>query len=829
MTKAQLYLRSAFGALVLGSALPARAQSLEPSAVVASAVSASTAQPAPEQEVEDEAVEEEITVVGRRDPNAVIGDIPPENQLSPRDIRAYGASSISELLDALAPQLGSSRGRGGEQPVVLLNGRRISGFREVRDLPPEAILRLDILPEEVALKYGYRADQRVVNVVLRPRFRSTSVRLQGRTPTDGETMSGEGDVTHLLLGENGRTTLNAHVEGNSALTEAERDIDLDPNSNEPVDPRPFRTLIGERRLARVGGTINRTLFGDVSSTFDAQVERSDGRSLLGPSLFSLGDPLARESDSLSGHLGVAFNGQKERWRWSLTGNYDVARTETDTERERANASPFIDRARSLSRVGNLDLTLNGPLIDLPAGRATTTIRIGGDTRDLDSRTRRADLVSETDLGRDEVSASMNVDLPIAKRNGPLAALGNLSLNANAEMDYLSDFGTLTVLGAGVYWSPAERLNLIASWTREEGPPSLQQIGDPILVTPESRIFDFTTGETVLVDAVSGGNPNLDSDRRNVVKLGANWRPFQETDLILRADFVRTRIDNPISGFPGVTEAIEAAFPERFLRDSAGNLVLVDLRPVNFESSARDELRWGFNYTKPLASARPPQSFIDRIRQLRQQQGRDGASGAEGPPPERREGAGQRRGPGGGGFGGGRRQGGRLQFSVYHTWVMKDEVRIAQGLPTLDFLDGEVIEGGFRPRHKIEADAGYFNNGLGARLSADWQSGGALQGGDGDGDLDFGSLAKFNLNLFANLGERFELIEKHPWLRGTQVRFGVQNIFNAKQEVRDAFGEVPFSYQPDLLDPQGRTISISIRKLFSPRPVFGQRGQGSNRS
>ena len=155
------------------------------------------------------------------------------------------------------------------------------------------------------------------------------------------------------------------------------------------------------------------------------------------------------------------------------------------------------------------------------------------------------------------------------------------------------------------------------------------------------------------------------------------------------------------------------------------------------------------------------------------------------------------------------------------------MRIAPGLPTLDYLNGDVAEGGsFRPRHKIEAEGGYFNNGLGARFSAEWQSGGRLN--SDEDDLKFSSIAKFNLSLFANLGERYELIEKHPWLRGTQLRLGVQNIFDAKQRVRNEAGEVPFNYQEDLLDPQGRTITISIRKLFLPPPGFFRReGQGSS--
>ena len=48
------------------------------------------------------------------------------------------------------------------------------------------------------------------------------------------------------------------------------------------------------------------------------------------------------------------------------------------------------------------------------------------------------------------------------------------------------------------------------------------------------------------------------------------------------------------------------------------------------------------------------------------------------------------------------------------------------------------------------------------------------------------------------------------------------MFDAKPRVRDAAGDVPLNYQPDLLDPLGRTVSISIRKLFLPPPSFFRR-------
>ena len=136
----------------------------------------------------------------------MVGDIPPRNVLDARDVRATGATSITELLDALAPQIGSSRGRGGEAPVLLLDGQRISGFRELRDIPTEAIQRVEILPEEVALKYGYRADQKVVNIVLRQRFRSTAAQFAAGAATDGGYATGNADLTRFLVQRSGRTT-----------------------------------------------------------------------------------------------------------------------------------------------------------------------------------------------------------------------------------------------------------------------------------------------------------------------------------------------------------------------------------------------------------------------------------------------------------------------------------------------------------------------------------------------------------------------------------------------------------------------------------------------
>lgn len=795
-----------------------------------------TAQPVADEAPVDEVDGEEIVVMGARPRGSVVGDIPADNVLNSRDIRATGATSISELLDAVSAQTGSARGRSGGRPVLLLNGQRISGFRELRDLPPEAIERMEILPEEVALKYGYAADQRVVNIVLRRRFNSTSVDLRGKAATEGDYLSGQADGTRLIIRDGQRTSLNAHVEGNTPLYENERDIALQliPGLPDPVDPRPFRTLVGARQEMRVSGTANRTILGNVSATITGEVERNSGRSRFGvPSGTLVGDivdPLARDSTTDAVRLGGALNAQRGKWRLSSTANAEVARTTTRSDQDLLDP-PDRNRSRSVRRSLTADATATGPLFALPAGDASATFKVGGASTDLDSRARRAGVTTVSDLGRDSGEATVSLDLPITKRS---ASIGRLSANANAGVTQLSDFGTLTTMGAGLNWSPAPRMSFITSWTREEGAPSLQQLGDPLLETPGVRFFDFTNGETVFVTTLTGGNPNLVADRRSVFKVGGNWQPSEKLDLRLRAEYVRQSIDNPQASFPAASEALEAAFPDRFQRDAGGNLLRVDLRPVNFEQSRRDTIRVGFDFTKPLKSKPPSAATIASFRQRFA-----GAQGQQGTPPAPPPGEGQATplpsgdGPGsgprggrGGGFGGGRfggGNGGRLTFSLTDTFTLVDRVTIADGLPKLDYLNGEAVGGlGGRPRHDVQVETGYYNNGLGARLTGSWRS--ATSVDSSAGNLRFSPYADIDLRLFANLGERFDLVAKRPFLRGTSVRLDIDNIFDNRPKVRDATGATPLSYQPGLIEPIGRTIGVTFRKLFIPARFF-QRGGG----
>jgi iron complex outermembrane recepter protein len=753
-------------------------------------------QPPPEEEpqpvdVPAEGEGEEIVVTGVRLRGQVDSDIPPEVQLNEADIRTYGAGTISELLDALEPQTRSARGRSGGRPVILVNGRRISGFAEVRNLPPEAIERVDILPEEVALRYGYRADQRVVNLVLKENFNAVTTEVQAGLATAGGRATYGADANVLHIDRAGRWNVEAEYQHQSPLLESERDIVLAPGA---ADERNFRSLLAESDTGAIGGTINRTILGDVSATLNSRVDASRSLSLIGLPAAGGVTPLTRETESQTAHAGVALNGTIQPFRWSLTGNFDRGHSETVIG---TGTGPTT--SETVTQTANAELVATGPLFELPAGEVSTSVRIGGEHQGLRAE---SDTRGRRELSRSRGNVQASLDVPIASRRmDVLAPIGDLSVNVNAEAEQLSDFGTLTTLGAGLNWSPIEQVRVIASVTQEDGAPTMQQLGDPSVLVPGVRVFDFVRGTTVDVARLEGGNPDLVADSRRVWKLGLNLRPLKDKDLNIRADYTSSRIRNPIASFPAATSEIEAAFPDRFVRDAEGNLVSIDSRPVNFAASERSELRWGFNYSMPLGDqparggGRGGGGFGGR--------GGDGPGGFGGP-----------RGPGGGAGGAG-----RLQLSLFHTWHWKDQVLIRDGVPVLDLLNGSAAgSSGGQPRHEIEAQAGVNKDGFGARVTAKWQSGTTVTGvadglGGTSGDLAFSDLATVNLRLFADLGQQEGLVAKAPWLKNTRVTLAVNNLFDSHQRVTGADGTVPISYQPDYLDPLGRSVMLTLRKQF----------------
>jgi uncharacterized membrane protein YgcG len=513
-----------------------------------------------------------------------------------------------------------------------------------------------------------------------------------------------------------------------------------------------------------------------------------------------------------------------------------------------------NRARQITDGANIQVLVNGPLVRLPAGPLYVSAKLGDVIAASQSGSTIADVSQHLGLTRNIGQAQLNLDLPLTSRSRHvLGALGDFAVNANVAVDHYSDFGDLVTLGYGFRWTPIQGTNLIVSEIHDHQAPSLQQLDAPVVATPGVRLFDFATGQTASIAQISGGNRLLRADDRSSLKVELTVRPFANKDLMLTANYTSSHIANALGSLPSANAAIEAAFPSRFVRDADGDLVEEDNRAVNFAAQDHAELRWGFNFTLPVGRQPPPRPSFrgdGEHRRLRPGGPPSGAAAGETPPGGATPGggpapSGEDGGPGGapgtgpggggrppGGFGGGGRGfggggrgrggfggppvGGRMQIALYHTIIFKDLTQVTPGGPVIDMLHGSpTMSGGGQYQHELEAQFGYADGGYGVRLSANWRSATTVFGGfaGGVGALRFSAASSVNLRLWDDFNQQRKLVTRYPLLRGTRITLNIANLFNQTQHVTAASGPTPFVYQPGFLNPTGRVISISLRKVF----------------
>jgi outer membrane receptor protein involved in Fe transport len=576
----------------------------------------------------------EIIVSGNRIRGQLLVEQAPLLQLDEQAIAAEGVTSITDLIAQISAQTGSARGRGGDRPVILVNGIRIGSFREFASYPPEALARVEVFPEEVAQRFGFPPDRRVINLILKENYSNREVELEFEAPSRGGYMRTEQDFGTLRIADGGRFNLDFEFNDASLLTEDERDIIQTPGSVSavPGDPEQarFRSLTAdtfgfEGNLSWAKALID----SGTALSLNLNYQRNESRSLDGLNTVVLTDdpqvagiirtfgedtPLARRSST--DRLSTAGSLTKPVNAFRLTTTFDASLAETETEIDRrfdtaalreaaldgslaidgplpTDAEAGFDVARSRSITGQSQTTLEGPLAQLPAGELLATFNLGLDWQRIESRDTRS--LTEASLTRRQLATGANVVVPLTSRRAGVAdALGTFTLNLQAGVQDLSDFGVLGDWNAGLNWSPFDNLDLSATYIWREVAPGLAALGNPIITNFNVPVFDFSRGETVLADVTTGGNPDLPAETQRDWKFAANWQlPFWDNSR-LTVEYIRNRSDNVVSGFPQITPEIEAAFPGRVTRDATGRLTAVDRRSVSFAETRANRVQFIFS-------------------------------------------------------------------------------------------------------------------------------------------------------------------------------------------------------------------------------------------
>ncbi|MBI0475268.1 TonB-dependent receptor [Sphingomonas sp. MA1305] len=663
---------------------------------------------------------------------------------------------------------------------------------------------MEVFPEEVALKYGVRPDQKVVNIVTFDTFSSRIIQTNLGYPTDGGADQVGASGTVFSIRKSVRISLATEVSTRRQLLENQRGIEEPATAG---GPSSYRTLLPSADNISVNGTVGSPILSNVDASISASVGRDRSRNILGLVDAAL---LTRNVSTDTLHLGGVLSGRSGEWLWSAIGNYD--RTTIGITGELLNLKQSAGEAESFDKISSIDVTASGPVLDLPAGAVRLGIRAALGSRSFVSRSWNDGLTSGTALPRNRSAVQANLDVPITNAQKGASPLGRLAANANAAWEKMSDFKTLKAYGYSLYWTPIELVNLYATVRYQEDAPTVEQLGASQIQTPNVPTFDFVRGETVDVIRLAGGNNMLRSERRRAKIVGLYAKPLRGTDFTVSFDYTYTKVDDPVAMFPIATAAIERAFPERFTRDGDGRLVLIDGRPLNFERSTQSRLRSGLTFTKPLGKG-PPLPKGTSVSEIRYYPNEAAMRAATPPGLVTVEVA-----PGSADADRIEAMASRVTVSLFHTFNLEDTLIVRQGSPVLDLMKGAATDlRGGTPRHVLSAQVGVFKGGIGARVTADWRSGTTVfdlpAESGGIGNLRFSDYAIINVNLFATPSNFINGRGTSKLLSGLRASINITNLFNTRPRVVDQLGNTPFMYKSAYLDPIGCVVRVSIRKKF----------------
>ncbi|MEO0956208.1 MAG: hypothetical protein AAFY12_14525, partial [Pseudomonadota bacterium] len=289
-------------------------------------------------------------------------------------------------------------------------------------------------------------------------------------------------------------------------------------------------------------------------------------------------------------------------------------------------------------------------------------------------------------------------------------------------------------------------------------------------------FDLTTSETVTATLLDGGNSDLKVASRDISKLGLVWKPWEKRDLTLSTNYIAAQGTNEIRSFSVPTPGLDALGLNQVVRDSTGEIVLLDRTPVNIFESETETLRTSLSWSIPIKPTRakaPPKPGAKRRKS-----GRPGSR----------------------------------RLSLIHRWEFANELRPLATAGTLDLLDGDTIDSSLaRPRHLVDLTYYQWNNGWGFYGSAQYRSSSALT--TATDELEFSDTLRVILSASYEFNYADKVLDRFPVLEETRLTVGIANALDDIVSVKDGQGRTPLAYQKDVLDPVGLGWRVELRKRF----------------
>ena len=638
--------------------------------------------------------------------------------------------------------------------------------------------------------------------------------------------SSKAEIDPALSALAGEVTTIVQLPGESSGAYSLSDFVSTANSPSLTDMGPYQTLRPSSLNASLN-TMASVMVGDVTVTGNVEISKQRSSSLNGLPAISLMvpdansyspfagtvvvdryvsdfGPLRSTSESLATHLGISFDGKTLGWTWlalvsrDITNSKSLAETSIDSSSLQAlidsdaqGVNPFgpinpdlLDgpgeyTAKTKSMKDVVGATMNRPIFKLKGGSAILHLHGGTTNTTTDSSSYGAISEANRSLSRRTFNLGSILVLPFSNQSkGNLGGLGDVNGEFVAQLNHVSAYGSLATFKLLLSWSPSHTISFYGSFSTKKTAPSVGSLIDADISTPNVQVYDYLKGVTSSVTSVTGGNPDLKAPNVRSVDLTISIRPLKSDDLSFYGSYSNTTINDFVSALPAPSEAIEAAFPDRYVRNVAGTLILIDARPVNFDKQNTATISASLSYRHVFNSNGGQAAKDDSSAESLRKAAPDTT----------------------------------LDCNLSQSWRLKDTLLIREGLPSINLLNNATPGYTNAPNYTLGISASVRRGKSGASLNFQYQPGTTVRNGSDLADLYFSDSVTAALYLYASL-EGVPLFKSTSVLKGVNLSLSVPNLLGKRQTVRNGLGETPTIFSPAYLDPNGWTLAMGVRRTF----------------
>lgn len=688
------------------------------------------------------AILNDVEVLARRGAALVAA----EREYDAGAIDALAAYDISDVIGRIAERLGDR-----EPPVLIINGRKVADPSIFTRFPPDAMIRLEVLPAGAAALYGEAPGRRVLNLVLERQFKTTTGQVGAGGPTDPGALRLQAGLQYATLADQSALSSGIDLSSSSALRIRERE---GYTLRAPGDD--LATLLPGMRLVavNVGGT---RPIGDWSSSFRANLRQAQTSST------TLLNDVATQYGSRTAALDAALglSGDLAGWTTELAFDLDLSASRQvglSSDRQTIRSIKSIKGTWSGSRA----------LLAMPAGDLLTNLSATFAKADSTSEGKVSGSSSRDHLSAQSVRLSGGVTVPLARRYDTEGerqpGLGDAMLTLGGAV-VAGDAGNGQGLNAELAWTPLDHIRFQATLATDQQPPTVQQLYAPVAYGEPTTVFDLTRGEAVQIIPIRGGNPALRNSGSTVMTAGLSAGPYTTRSLQLGLIYSHATSEDGIGVLATPTASLETLYPDRFLRNADGRLVSIDQRPLNLASSVNETINLNIGAGLPLSTS------ADGETQL-------------------------------------------ISLNLNTAYRLRDQTDLGNGAPLIDTLAG-VGGGQPRQETTLFLDTsrGRWSGSLSTRWQSAYRL--RLAERPDPGDVLVDDLATVNLRgAFTLAGRRAGGgAQDSRRAGGGQIVLEIENLFDARPSARLADGRPAPGYGRDDRDPLGRAVRIQLSRRF----------------